>query len=47
VAVGVLEPGDLGTVRRLALRDRPAKRTRVQRGAVEQGANFDPLRGEQ
>src|SRR5437588_1219795 len=44
---GVLEPGDLGAGRRFAVGDAPAERTRVQRGAVQQGANFDALRGEE
>src|SRR2546423_14089113 len=47
VAVGVFETADLRAGRRLAVRDAPPERTRVQRGAVEEGANFDALRGEQ
>ena len=46
-AVRVLEPGDLGTAHRLAVHHAPAERTRVQHGAVEQGTDFDPLRGEE
>jgi len=46
-ARGVFETGDLGSGRGLAVRDGPAECTWIQRGAVEQGANFDALRGEE